>query len=569
MLSSQRQSTPCSIGIREQTGKHFQCDATASHKNSSIISGIFKQYSLIKKSPDSCYAYLSDVHGSASDNIRKSQWLERGWTLQELLAPRTVDFYDANWENIGSKATLAEMLSQTTGISISALLGADLSAFTVADRMSWASRRRTTRVEDKSYCLLGIFGVNMPLLYGEGEERSFLRLQEEILKITEDYTIFAWADDQAHDITRGHCPGLLASSVSKFNGFSASQGLGLGPFLTMKHSDLVKSDEEDYPDEPPSLTSRGLRITLLIRKSQDSIGREVLYAQFHCLVSVSRREVLTKALILHLERCNGGSNLYRRITPGPRGLSTFEHHEHPLSLGEFETKTIYIKQERRFEGSACSSSMPNRELAVLELACEGVDLIEYVVPGRIDEQTGMHGNMILLENVNATGCDVVALICVDFCYGLVYAGFRHGRPWCEVKRTEKSMFTKGSRVPNLLKRSHSCPPTQRILDPDDVDKQKLSNRLVMAASQVRAEMTSVSVHDSTELSGGHTVAAAVERHPRRLIRMDFMPMPEWGEVFSLAIKNIRFCTPRKELFGEIGIPYTKKQRTMNGDSSAC
>ncbi|TLD27563.1 HET-domain-containing protein [Venturia nashicola] len=479
---------------------------------------------------------------------RKTQWLERGWTLQELLAPRTVDFYDAHWENIGSKASLAGILSQATGISVSALLGAKLSAFTVADRLSWASRRRTTRAEDKSYCLLGIFGVNMPLLYGEGEERSFLRLQEEILKITEDYTIFAWSDDHAYDTTRGYCPGLLASSVSKFNGFSASQGLGLGPLLTMKHSDLVKSDEEEYPDEPPTLTSRGLRITLLILR-------------------ISRREVLTKALILHLERCSGGSNLYRRITPGPRGLSTLEYHEHPISFGEFESKAIYIKQERQFTGSTRSNPMQNRELAVLELACMGVDLIEYVVPGRIDEQTGKHGNMILLENVNATGCDVVALICVDSCYALVTAGFRNGRPWCEVKRTDCLMFIKNVQVSDpLLKKPHVCPPLQKILDADDVNKEKLCDQLLKAASQARAATTSLSDRGFTELPHGDTIAATVERHPRRLVRMDFMPMPEWRDVFSLTIESTSDCTPRNERSSVTASPHIKKRRREYSES---
>src|SRR5271168_851945 len=100
------------------------------------------------------------------------------------------------------------MISEITGIPTNILLGGDVEGASVAQRMSWASKRKTTRVEDLAYCLMGMFGINMPLLYGEGE-RAFIRLQEEIIKVSDDHSLFAWKSFANHD-------GLLASSPAAF-----------------------------------------------------------------------------------------------------------------------------------------------------------------------------------------------------------------------------------------------------------------------------------------------------------------------------------------------------------------
>ena len=146
-----------------------------------------------------CYAYLADVLKDTNPNedslvpeeFSRSRWFTRGWTLQELVAPQNVVFYSRSWKNIGTKEQLCNTISTITGIDIDTLLGEDLTVVSVANKMSWASGRRTTRIEDMAYCLLGIFDVNMPLLYGEGQ-KAFLRLQEEILRSSYDHSLFAW-----------------------------------------------------------------------------------------------------------------------------------------------------------------------------------------------------------------------------------------------------------------------------------------------------------------------------------------------------------------------------------------
>ncbi|KAK0616169.1 hypothetical protein B0T14DRAFT_522653 [Immersiella caudata] len=164
-----------------------------------------------------CFAYLSDViSDDPSHTLEHSRWFTRGWTLQELIAPSIIVFLDQSWQEIGTKATLQHHLSYITGIPGKVLLDSDPSTASIAQRMSWASTRQTTRLEDQAYCLMGIFGINMPMLYGEGD-RAFQRLQEQILKTSDDHTIFAWEVDPASSSSseeEGPC--LLATSPHGF-----------------------------------------------------------------------------------------------------------------------------------------------------------------------------------------------------------------------------------------------------------------------------------------------------------------------------------------------------------------
>ncbi|KAK0634092.1 heterokaryon incompatibility protein-domain-containing protein, partial [Immersiella caudata] len=167
-------------------------DKTSSAELSEAINSMYRWY----QNADICYAYLSDVPSSGARRFEESRWFTRGLTLQELIAPSRIIFFDQTWVEIGTKTTLGEMIMHRTGIPFAVLNGdpGAVERATVAQRMSWASTRQTTRVEDIAYCLLGIFGVNMPLLYGEGE-RAFIRLQEEIIKISDDHSIFAWQSE--------------------------------------------------------------------------------------------------------------------------------------------------------------------------------------------------------------------------------------------------------------------------------------------------------------------------------------------------------------------------------------
>ncbi|KAH8845660.1 hypothetical protein MCOR07_008712 [Pyricularia oryzae] len=148
-----------------------------------------------------CYAHLDDIAqpvlgASLESALRTSRWFGRGWTLMELVASRDVVFYSTRWEVLGTRRGLAGVISTLTGIDEAVLAGKDeVGTVSVSRKMSWAAGRRTTRAEDAAYCLLGLFGVNMPLMYGEGRTCAFRRLQEEILRAHPlDHTLFAWGE---------------------------------------------------------------------------------------------------------------------------------------------------------------------------------------------------------------------------------------------------------------------------------------------------------------------------------------------------------------------------------------
>lgn len=167
-----------------------------------------------------CYAYLDDV--TDLDGLGESFWFSRGWTLQELIAPKIVWFYSSSWAYLGSKVDLAAQLHNYTGIEQSVLSTGRFDHVCIAHRMEWAAKRKTTRIEDQAYCLLGIFDVNLPLIYGEGK-KAFLRLQQEIVKVhPDDETLFAWGLPEHTRLYDDVIPGplqtygMFASSPSDF-----------------------------------------------------------------------------------------------------------------------------------------------------------------------------------------------------------------------------------------------------------------------------------------------------------------------------------------------------------------
>jgi hypothetical protein len=164
-----------------------------------------------------CYAYVEDV--PVLKSFKKSRWFSRGWTLQELLAPAVVRFYDFKWEFLGTREGLADQISLVTLIDERALQGPEALRYvrsaSVAQRMAWAADRETTKSEDLAYCLLGLFDVNMPLLYGEGGTKAFIRLQEEIMKRNLDQSFLTWtaaSSDTCDDVQ------LLAGHPRCFKG---------------------------------------------------------------------------------------------------------------------------------------------------------------------------------------------------------------------------------------------------------------------------------------------------------------------------------------------------------------
>jgi hypothetical protein len=214
----------CAYTIKELGYDYVWIDTCCIDKSSSaeLSESINSMYPWYKNS-EVCLAYMVDVHREASldqepvehanllekyPNFETSQWWTRGWTLQELISPRRVVFYDSEWQVIAKIRDIVKAVERFTKIPAPVLLYGITQSYRIAEKMKWASKRRTTRREDMACCLLGLFDINMPLLYGEGD-KAFERLQEEILKRSDDLSLFLWQDQEDFEYVHR---GLLAHS---------------------------------------------------------------------------------------------------------------------------------------------------------------------------------------------------------------------------------------------------------------------------------------------------------------------------------------------------------------------
>jgi hypothetical protein len=212
-------------------------DKSSSAELTEAINSMFKWYQRAVV----CFVFLKDLDPEETDSLKNCNWFCRGWTLQELIAPQDIHFLDKTWKYYGNKEGLAWEVARISGISEAVLMGKQpLADVPVAVRMSWAAMRETTREEDIAYCLLGIFDVNMPMLYGEGE-KAFIRLQEEIIKEIPDMSIFAWKASTGMDYS-----GLLARSPAEF-----------------KDAGGLKTGQDELFRVPDfSITNRGIRFNV-------------------------------------------------------------------------------------------------------------------------------------------------------------------------------------------------------------------------------------------------------------------------------------------------------------------
>jgi hypothetical protein len=298
----------------------FCIDKSSSAELQESINSMFRWY----EKASVCFAYLSDVSSpdgaeEAGSEFRTSKWFTRGWTLQELLAPSSLDFFDRSWHRIGVKSNLSTAIEEVTGISSQYIIGVPLSSglsvyqclsrASVAERMSWASRRRTTRPEDLAYCLLGIFDIHIPMLYGEGLH-AFKRLQEEIMKVTDDTSLFAWGLGRVWNSSEASS--ILAPAPEYFEHCSAIEIM-----------DLV-----DFKRPSFHLSQQGLVVDLPI--VQDRMFDNISYLILHCGVASESEQkvslvavpiVSTRAAESHRE-WDADGNFIRPIWCTPKLVST-------------------------------------------------------------------------------------------------------------------------------------------------------------------------------------------------------------------------------------------------------
>ena len=274
-------------------------DKTSSAELSEAINSMYRWYHEARD----CYAYLADVRTidlgpsflDGGREFRESKWFTRGWTLQELLAPKRLTIYGSDWQELGSRSKLQSQISRITGIQTKHMF--DINNANVAQKMSWASKRKTRRVEDIAYSLMGIFDVNMPLLYGEGT-KAFMRLQHEIVKISDDESIFAWVDD-----------GLLKSGM-----FAQS------PKAFAQSGNVVRISDSHFrhiPRTPYTVTNKGLAIEIFTSKETSLNSTSDLsppFVQLNCRQELGSDAKLSQPLAIQLE--NISRDEFFRSSPG-------------------------------------------------------------------------------------------------------------------------------------------------------------------------------------------------------------------------------------------------------------
>lgn len=332
-----------------------------------------------------CYAYLSDIPNrwmvvspwmddfDRKGLFSKSRWFTRGWTLQELIAPPIVEFYAQDWSEIGTKRSLKTVLAGITGIDIRVLEGESPTICNVAERMSWAANRRTTRVEDSAYCLLGIFNVNIPLIYGEGK-KALHRLQQEVLNTTNDDTLLAWGLNDANALVfravlppTNHLSAADTFQSIKDQVITKLMGkLELSP-LAESISSFKASDRSSWtykslgrlPQQydtstiPPTMTRRGLQAVLYVK----DCGNRIFLA---CVNHSFEKDLLC----LCLSRIDDSSDIFSRL--GGTGLRSWFALVPAEMIGKFEQRTIIISKPAERAVSSHPGRMMRQSLRELQ-----------------------------------------------------------------------------------------------------------------------------------------------------------------------------------------------------------
>jgi len=245
-------------------------DKRSSAELSEAINSMYRWY----ENSRVCYAYLHDVCDSSfpteSDKSRYPnfngwpEWFSRGWTLQEMIAPNNVQFFNKDWRPLGDKRTFAPTLADITRVPQHILRdGLSYNRPCIAQIMSWAADRTTTRVEDRAYSLMGLLNVNMPMLYGEGS-KAFHRLQLEIIRMSNDQSIFAWGCDGRN----GRTGSALADDPSFFQGCNEMELMDLDEFIQSCKGEALPSIEDRFGVF--HITNRGIQICLFLHPCVDS-----------------------------------------------------------------------------------------------------------------------------------------------------------------------------------------------------------------------------------------------------------------------------------------------------------
>ena len=420
---------------------------TSSSELSEAINSMFAWY----HGAQICYAFLADVPSNEdvraeSSKFRESRWFKRAWTLQELVAPRVVVFLSQDWEGLGTKDSLVELVKEITHIDRAILTHERaLAEESVAKRMRWAAEREATRLEDEAYSLLGIFGISMPTLYGEGRH-AFQRLQEEIIQRIPDQSLFAWGpkprpisipllgEDEAW-ITTQHFNSLVLSpfapSPHVFEFFEEN----IIP-ISRLHSDSLELPDYVYTPTPYGIRTQLRLIKISLHLVVDTVPLDPVFnhngafylaifgSQVSYTSSENKEEVLARLCYVGRGRSTIESLLY--VMPKPRQDQSLQNNagillsispkdllvaKDPLRL---QTRTIYLPRpepltlQRRLDSDVVSDDTAFRGISLSEwthndLWSHGYTILE------VPQKSSPHSHTYVLRNATSP-----LIICIRY-----------------------------------------------------------------------------------------------------------------------------------------------------------
>lgn len=345
-------------------------DKSNSSELSEAINSMFAWY----RDAELCLAYLSDAESvkDAFDTSRPSKWFSRGWTLQELLAPSKMIFFQRDWEPLGTRSYLDYRIEQITTIPVvilkNGITGEYDEEFSIATKMSWAAQRKTTRSEDRAYSLMGLFQVNMPTLYGEGGQSAFQRLQSEIFAASGDHSILAWCSDQFRMLARPQINDAMLNSVPRqitkllapeVESFSPSPRYQDLPVNLVNRFDIASTDtvipfypmlvRHPYDLRTPNLknsssangakyseSSHGMRVQLLLERVWVDVRTDchIFIAHLACRMQTSKQII---GILLISERLGQFQRLF------PDVLVSIDQNFH--SMSRLMLEDVYITQK--------------------------------------------------------------------------------------------------------------------------------------------------------------------------------------------------------------------------------
>ncbi|KAK5659604.1 hypothetical protein OQA88_808 [Cercophora sp. LCS_1] len=457
-------------------------DKASSAELSEAINAMFKIY----RDAAVCLAYLPDV--TRLSDLRRSRWFTRGWTLQELIAPGSLEFYDFDWELLGTREELSTEIAKITGIPGSILSRQDghlidqvLEGFSLSDRFRWAASRRCTRLEDTTYSLLGIFGVNMPLLYGEGE-RAFLRLQECILEDSDDHSILAF-----RSLDRPSSPATERTRYTPV--FADSPGL---------FQDKIETDWSMRPGKGKMSFADGeLNIELLLCQPLKSpFGEDPRDHYIGILDCVVGHDLLSRPAIL-LRRMESsdkfqriGNGLLFEITPDEPDTCSLMGHKDP----EDAYRVIFNPSDARRAQITLTSYKPVarfQEWKFPPIKLSGLDKLEEVGYTISQSTSTLSGNYLTPQH-SAESIGVISLASTYSSVAglLVVWGFAPAfpnGPWCRIL-TESQFAARKSRRHSIRsfldriisKARENDEQTRLYLEPDPSDRRKADSVIEVA-----------------------------------------------------------------------------------------